>query len=93
MSWLRKINIALGISVCFFIAKPYFYSTDYIKPLLKECSLKYTLKNNVLSFEADNDEEIYEWLYELYPHVESFFVEENKKCIKGAFLLKKRLRF
>lgn len=93
MSLFRKINIALGIVVCFFIIKPHFYSYDYMKPLLKECSLKYQLQNGRLFLESDNDEALYEWLYRLYPYVEDFVIEDKKGCIKGEFILKKKIRF
>lgn len=90
MSLLRKINIALVIVVGLFILKPLFYSVDYIKPLMKSYPLNYTLKNNVISFETLNDEDVYECLYKIYPHVESFVIRKNKKNITGQFVLKKR---
>ena len=87
MSPLRIVNIALTITICFFIATPYFNKEPSVKISLTNMSFAHKLNGNILSITADDDGDVFEYIYNIYPRIESFVMSKEKNKVKAEIVL------
>jgi len=88
MSWLRKINlICVVILACYYTETFIFVRTPNAAELMKPFThIHHTIDKNI-QLKSDSDQEIFECLESLYPHLKEFEIYKHKNDIYAQMRL------